>query len=45
MDSISELVHKLGHSDDYFERQKAAWALVKIGDEAIDAIVDALETG
>ena len=45
MDSISELVHKLGHSDDYFERQKAAWALVKIGDEAIDALVDALETG
>ena len=45
MDSISELVHKLGHSDDYFERQKAAWALVKIGDEAIDALFEALENG
>ena len=45
MDSISELVHKLGHSDDYFERQKAAWALVKIGDETIDALVEALENG
>jgi HEAT repeat protein len=45
MDSISELVHKLGHSDDYFERQKAAWALVKIGEEAIDALVEALEGG
>jgi HEAT repeat protein len=45
MDSISELIHKLGHSDDYFERQKAAWALVKIGDEAIDALAEALEKG
>lgn len=45
MDSISELVRKLGHSDDYFERQKAAWALVKIGDEAIDALVEALLNG
>jgi len=45
MDSISELVHKLGHSDDYFERQKAAWALVKIGDETIDALFEALENG
>lgn len=45
MDSISELVRKLGYSDDYFERQKAAWALVKIGDEAIDALVEALENG
>lgn len=45
MDSISELVRKLGHSDDYFERQRAAWALVKIGDEAIDALVEALENG
>jgi HEAT repeat protein len=45
MDSISELVRKLGHSDDYFERQKAAWALVKIGDEAIDALVEALING
>jgi len=45
MDSISELVHKLGYSDDYFERQKAAWALVKIGDGAIDALFEALENG
>lgn len=45
MDSISELVRKLGHSDDYFERQKAAWALVKIGDEAVDALVEALLYG
>jgi HEAT repeat protein len=45
MESIPELIHKLGHSDDYFERQKAAWALVKIGDEAIDPLVEALEAG
>ena len=45
MESIPELVHKLGHSADYFERQKAAWALVNIGDEAVDALVEALETG
>jgi len=28
MDKAHELIKKLGQSDDYFERQKAAWALV-----------------
>jgi HEAT repeat protein len=45
MDKASELIKCLGSSDDYFERQKAAWALVGLGEEAVDVLVDALEKG
>ena len=45
MDKAHELIKKLGQSDDYFERQKAAWALVNLGDEAVDAVAEALEKG
>ena len=36
---------QLGQSDDYFERQKAAWALVNLGEDAVDDVADALEKG
>lgn len=45
METIPELIGKLGNSDDYFERQKAAWSLVAMGNEAIDALIDALKSG
>ncbi|MDM7911957.1 MAG: HEAT repeat domain-containing protein, partial [Methanotrichaceae archaeon] len=45
MDKASELIKRLGSSDDYFERQKAAWALVELGEDAVDVLIDALEKG
>ena len=45
MDKARELVKLLGRSDDYFERQKAAWALVNLGEAAIDEVAGALESG
>ncbi len=45
MDKALELVKRLGSSDDYFERQKAAWALVALGEPAVDAVAEALEKG
>ena len=45
MDKALELVKTLGQSDDYFERQKAAWALVNLGEDAVDDVADALEKG
>ena len=45
MDKAHELIRKLGHSDDYFERQKAAWALANLGEEAVDVVAEALEKG
>jgi len=45
MDRASELIKKLGSSDDYFERQKAAWELVKLGEPALQVLVEALENG
>jgi HEAT repeat protein len=45
MDKAQELIKKLGGSDDYFERQKAAWALVGLGEVAVDAVAEALEKG
>jgi HEAT repeat protein len=45
MDKARELIEMLGKSDDYFERQKAAWALVNLGEAAVDQTAKALETG
>ncbi|HNX40199.1 MAG TPA: HEAT repeat domain-containing protein [Methanothrix sp.] len=45
MDKARELVSLLGKSDDYFERQKAAWALVNLGEAAVDEVAGALESG
>lgn len=45
MDKARELIETLGKSDDYFERQKAAWALVNLGEAAVDQTAKALETG
>jgi HEAT repeat protein len=45
MDEASRLIQNLGASDDYFERQKAAWALVNLGEQAIQAVSAALEMG
>ena len=45
MDKARELIEMLGKSDDYFERQKAAWALVNLGEAAVDQTTEALETG
>ncbi len=45
MDKARELLEILGRSDDYFERQKAAWALVNLGEAAVDLTAKALETG
>ncbi|MHB8119132.1 MAG: HEAT repeat domain-containing protein [Methanothrix sp.] len=45
MDEALELIEKLGASDDYFERQKAAWALVNLGEAAVDQAAKALENG
>jgi HEAT repeat protein len=45
MDKARELIEMLGKSDDYFERQKAAWALVNLGEAAVDQTAIALETG
>jgi len=45
MDTASELIQKLGNSNDYFERQKAAWALVGLGEDAVDVLTIALKTG
>jgi len=45
MDIASRLIQKLGSSDDYFERQKAAWALVNLGEQAVEDVSDALEKG
>jgi len=44
-DEALELIEKLGASDDYFERQKAAWALVNLGEAAVDQAAKALEKG
>ena len=45
MDKALELIKMLGQSDDYFERQKAAWALVNLGEAAVDEVAEALENG
>lgn len=45
MDEASRLIEQLGASDDYFERQKAAWALVNLGEAAVDDVTRALENG
>jgi len=45
MDSAFGLIRKLGESDDYFERQKAAWDLVKLGDPAVNVLINALIEG
>jgi HEAT repeat protein len=45
MDKALELVKRLGSSDYYFERQKAAWALVALGEPVVDAVAEALENG
>jgi len=45
MDKARELIEILGKSDDYFERQKAAWALVNLGEAAVDQTAIALESG
>jgi HEAT repeat protein len=45
MDKARELIELLGKSDDYFERQKAAWALVNLGEAAVDQTAIALESG
>jgi HEAT repeat protein len=45
MDKALELIKLLGQSDDYFERQKAAWALVNMGEPAVDDVAKSLETG
>lgn len=45
MDKAHELIKMLGKSDDYFERQKAAWALVNLGEAAVDCVADALANG
>jgi HEAT repeat protein len=45
MDKARELIEILGKSDDYFERQKAAWALVNLGEASVDQTAKALETG
>jgi HEAT repeat protein len=45
MVEASELVEKLEKSDDYFERQKAAWALVEMGPQAVDVLTEALKAG
>ena len=45
MDKALELVRVLGQSDDYFERQKAAWAPVNLGEDAVDDVAGALENG
>jgi HEAT repeat protein len=45
MDEASRLIAQLGASDDYFERQKAAWALVNLGESAVDDVARALENG
>jgi len=45
MDEASRLIEQLGASDDYFERQKAAWALVNLGEAAVDDVARALENG
>ena len=45
MEDPRDLVTKLRNSDNYFDRQKAAWALVGLGDKSVDALIDALEKG
>jgi HEAT repeat protein len=45
MDKASELIKTLGESDDYFERQRAAWALVGLGEEAVEPLIAALQHG
>ena len=45
MDNAAVLIQKLGNSNDYFERQKAAWALVGLGEAAVDVLINALKTG
>jgi HEAT repeat protein len=45
MEEASRLIQKLGASDDYFERQKAAWALVNLGEQAVEDVSSALEKG
>jgi HEAT repeat protein len=45
MDKARELIEMLGKSDDYFKRQTAAWALVNLGEAAVEQTAIALETG
>jgi len=45
MDKARELIELLGKSDDYFERQKAAWALVNLGEASVEQTAKALECG
>jgi HEAT repeat protein len=45
MDKARELIELLGKSDDYFERQKAAWALVNLGEASVEQTAKALESG
>jgi HEAT repeat protein len=45
MDKARELIELLGKSDDYFERQKAAWALVNLGEASVEQTAKALENG
>jgi HEAT repeat protein len=45
MDKARELIELLGKSDDYFERQKAAWALVNLGEASVEQTAIALESG
>ncbi len=39
------MIELLGKSDDYFERQKAAWALVNLGESSVEQTAIALESG
>jgi HEAT repeat protein len=45
MDKAAELIRTLAESDDYFERQRAAWALVEVGEPAVGKLIEALEKG
>ena len=42
MESLSELVCNL-RSENYFERQSAAWRLVEAGERAVEPLIAALE--
>ena len=42
MEPLSDLIRKLG-SEDYFERQSAAWKLVEAGGKAVEPLLAALE--
>ncbi len=42
MEPPSELVRMLS-SDNFFERQKAAWKLIEMGESAVESLIEALE--